>query len=415
MEKLTCASCGSAYVTTEGMMLVCQSCDSRFTREQPKPADSSNAPNSARENTTVDGFFSFDFEEREVEKVFQKWLISDDLPPDDILLNAKITQVRPVLVPAHFFQAEYTANWKGSVGYNRIERFTDREGNSATRTVTDWSMQNGTVTGIGEAGRMANAETDNSGITIAKVSGWKPLADLTASDRSRLLPVDIDQARALSDSNATFKLQAEAEVIRNIQADRHRGLQIELSVNRYDAQLIYFPFYMVTYTYNGMNYTVALDGRNRGVGFAGGQRPKCADLKKAGNRYPKIAWIPAIPILAMLIVVGLLDIRMQPLADIIWREITWGAIYTLPVMLIVGFVARSRFRKNIQSYQLAMKQALNNESMDFDSIRTLERRRTKQRKGTKWVQLLLVLLTLGAMLGIAAYNAPPIVWELLFG
>ncbi|MCL2588890.1 MAG: hypothetical protein FWD84_05720, partial [Oscillospiraceae bacterium] len=407
MEKLTCASCGSAYLKMEGNTLVCQSCDSRFIREPEKTRDTQGQGAPIRENTFAEGISPFAFDEAECEKALQKWLISDDWAPDDILLQAKLTDVKRVYVPAYFFQIEYAANWSGTIGHNRVESYTNEDGSSTgTRTVTDWSVQQGVTNGIGIVGDIATLDEriTTLPISLGREKGWTPLDQFHESDYSERLPFDTDQAEALSNAVKNLSAQAEHAILQDVSADMHQNLEFELSSKRYDVEKLYFPFYLATYTYGGNSYTVALDGRNWGMGFAA-DRPKCGNLKKAANSFLKIAWIPVIPVTIIGILFLIFDQVASRLVDAILGEIAIASLITFPIALIIGFIARGRFKKNTQAYQESVKQALNSEHADFDQLRTLERNRMKQRKRTKWVRLLLAALTLVMILAIATFNS----------
>jgi len=405
MEKLACAACGSSYITVEKNILICQSCDSKFIRE-PKKTDSQSQDSTIRENTVTEGFFPFAFDEAECEKAFRKWLVSDKWAPDDILLNAELTDLKRAYIPAYFFNVEYIANWKGSIGHDRTETNDDGNGNITYNTVTDWSLRDGAVNGVGTVGVIANSKKRNSGLPLelSRKTGWTPLDKFNESDRGQLLPMDINREKAFSEAQANLNVQAEATIAQNLSADRYKDMQIDLSIKRYDLEKLYFPFYMVTYTYDGVTYTVALDGRNWASGFAA-DRPVCEDLKKAASAYLKIAWIPVIPMAIVTVLFLFFETVGSRLTDIILGEIAIASMITFPIILIVGFIARGRFKKNAQAYRIAVKQELNSEHVNFDQLRLLEEKRAKQRKGTKWVRLLLIMLTLLSITSIATVNS----------
>jgi len=414
MKQLICTACGSPYITIEGNMLICQSCDSRFVREPAREPERPTSPpptkgDPIRENTVREGFFPFAHNEAETRKSFHKWLIMDDWAPDDILLSAQLTSLEAIYVPAYFFDVEYSASWRASVGYDRSESSTDANGNVTWTTVTDWHLQNGTTNGIAIVGEIASKDSRLGALHIEKAPGWIPL-DQFQGDRNQLLPFNVDQLAALSAAMPNIKTQASATIAGTLPGDRYSDLQFDLSVGRHDLEKLYFPFYLATYIYGGQTYTVILDGRNEGVGFAE-SRPKCEDLKKAGNGYLKLIWIPVIPSLLAILFVGLPDVfgfdtlRSLPrLADFIISALIIASLITVPIALIVGFVARWLFKVNGHGYRTAVKQVINNDPVDLDQLCALEKNRTRQRQRTKWMQCLWALFLLLTIFAIAAFS-----------
>ena len=111
MEKLNCKACGSNYIRVQGNVLVCESCDSRFERTAPQPERSGQAEAPPpRETIVKEGFYPFTVEEAACEKALRKWFVAGDDMPEDLVLYAKITSLRPVFVPAYFFHVDYSAN-----------------------------------------------------------------------------------------------------------------------------------------------------------------------------------------------------------------------------------------------------------------------------------------------------------------
>ncbi|MDR0483012.1 MAG: hypothetical protein LBH13_07675 [Cellulomonadaceae bacterium] len=408
LEQVVCQACGSPYLTVTGAMMTCQSCDSVFTREQDAPG---TAAATAAPAPLVKGFYPFAFDSRQAERSLKHWLASGEWAPDDVLTNSHMTSLSAVYVPVYFFDVRFDYKWSAQVRDDDDDPWTKEKGKRVKRrtTVAQVASTDARLDGLSQDSE-ALASLDYGVVTDFDHLPWDSTTEVlpaTISAEAARVAMEStlreDQTQLIEwglmdelNVEVAMHAMAASAMEDNLHWDEVGNVNLELNIHECTVRMVSVPLYLVNYSYQGQNYTVALDGRTIGVGFAD-THPECEDLKNAASSYFKLGWIPVtVAVLAFAIMI-IFDEDISRNTYYWLADITGAALLMMPGAFGLGAILRKLFNNGVAKYRTSVAAELRRDPVNFEALTVLERNRAAARKGWSILHKVLVVSTIAAM------------------
>lgn len=263
---MECKGCGAKIeVGGNESAVTCPYCGSSYVLAQKQ-----------EEIIVPDGVIPFKIDKNSAREIIGKWLKKRYLAPNELKNLYQRGDVFGMYVPYWTFDADARAEYTGMGGRYRTEHYRDKDGNTHTRTVTDWYPTRGRihtffddilVSGSSHQNRSLLSGVDNYD-TKQLVSYSK---DYFSGYGAETFNVNLDAAHSTAMNKMQSRLHdmARQDILRRYDAAKDIRLHTDFSKETYKHVLL--PVYTVTYHYKDKVYNVLINGQN---GTISGQYPK---------------------------------------------------------------------------------------------------------------------------------------------
>lgn len=281
---MECTGCGAVIEVGKNIAAVeCPYCGSQYVLSQ-------------RQLDTIvpDGIIPFAIDKNHVNEIFRKWVNGRWLAPNALKNLYQNDKMQGVYLPYWTFDARANADYTAMGGKHRTVRYKDKDGNTKTRTETDWYHTRGHVKHFFDD-VLVKAVNSDKALLLEGVEPYNTKALVSYSPQyisgyiSETYSVDLETAHrsAISNMNEQLRSMASHDVLRRYDDVKNVHLRADFSDESFKHIII--PVYTTSYNYKGKNYNVVINGQNG----------------KIKGDYPKsFAKIAAIVVLAILALIG---------------------------------------------------------------------------------------------------------------
>jgi uncharacterized protein YecT (DUF1311 family) len=273
LMKTPCSKCGAQQNYNPGdLSLKCEYCGAETKIDRPQDV--------VEHVMTSDYLVPLGFDTSELTSIANKYMISGDFTPDDMLDKSTMLEQRLFYVPTYIFRGEYNAKWTASFGYDRTEHYTeyvskavhDSNGKQVgykqvpvtkTKTVTDWRPVNGVDSGSFVAQVYAGESIDSRAIKLVEDANLK--GKITEFDDKFLAGFQTkDFTESETDAyrrkgEAITNSIIDAGVKRHAQGDHQRDWHWTADISK-DTDKVLMPLAYCKFEYAGAEYAVWVDG-----------------------------------------------------------------------------------------------------------------------------------------------------------
>lgn len=288
IQQIKCPQCGGQLnsVGPFSPTKICAYCHSEFNvtgvmdKEMPTPE------RMLVFSTTKDDF----------ERAVLDLLAKEDYAPNDIFDTAAFKDVEGIYLPMYLYEGKYDCSWNCSVGYYENEVVASSDGKSVkNKQVMKYRPQSGST-------------RNNFAIVCAAYEGPEIKPELI--EYARAYHYDRQLAKTFDESfmegynfvlhnldkestwdkwgNSSIDYLAEQDSLNQIPGEEYKDFRCSVSVDqKHDGRLVFLPFWMVYYDYNGQNHYVIMDGT--GNSSIAGTTPVDQERVEAVEKWHKIA------------------------------------------------------------------------------------------------------------------------------
>lgn len=263
---MVCSGCGAPIeVDKNSTALSCPYCGSSYVMADKQ-----------QETIVPDGIVTFKLTEQDVKDVFRNWMKKRYLAPNELKNLYQQGKFQGMYVPYWTFDADSVANYRAMGGRHRTVHYKDSEGNTRTKTVTDWYPTSGVVRKFFDDVLVCAAQRDDkyllSGIDTYNTKNMPSYSpDYMSGYSAETYSVDLQSGhdKALRIMSNELRNLASKDVLRRYDTVRDVRINARFDKETYKYALV--PVYSTSYTYKGKNYTVLVNGEN---GQIKGEYPK---------------------------------------------------------------------------------------------------------------------------------------------
>lgn len=223
-----------------------------------------------------DGVIPFQIDKTNAREIVGRWLKKRYLAPGELKTLYQRGDIFGMYVPYWTFDADAKADYTGMGGRNRTEHYRDKDGNTHTRTVTDWYPTRGRVhTFFDDVLISASSHQNKSLLSGVDNYNTKQLVSYSKDYFSgygvETYNINLDTAHSAAVGRMQEQLRdmARRDILRKYDTAKDIRLQCNFAKETYKHVL--FPVYTVTYHYKNKVYNVLINGQN---GNISGQYPK---------------------------------------------------------------------------------------------------------------------------------------------
>ncbi|MCM1183757.1 MAG: hypothetical protein NC337_10325 [Roseburia sp.] len=283
---MECTGCGATIELAGGdTTSACPYCGSTYVLAQ-KQLDS----------IIPDGIIPFALDRNGAQEVFRRWIGKRLLAPAKLRTLYQRDTMQRLYLPYWTFDARTDADYTAMGGRYRTERCRDRNGNTQTRTVTDWYHTSGHIrynfddmlvkaVGGERSAFLKSVEPYDMGRMVS----YAPQYLQGCVSQCYEIGLDAAHTEARGIMDAALRADAESDVLSRY--DTVRNVNISPTYRDETYKHILVPVYSAPYHYEGKNYQVAINGQ---TGSIHGSYPK-SPVK-----------IAAIVIAALLLIIAIL-------------------------------------------------------------------------------------------------------------
>ncbi len=259
-STMECTGCGATIELAGGdTTSACPYCGSTYVLAQ-KQLDS----------IIPDGIIPFAIDLNNAQEVFRRWIGRRWLAPAKLRTLYQRGKMQRLYLPYWTFDAHTDAAYTAMGGRYRTEHYRDKDGNTQTKTVTDWYHTSGHV------------RHDFDDLLIKAVSNERSafLQSIEPYDMGRMVSyapqylqgcisqcyeVGLDAAHtgARSAMDNTLRRDAESDVM--LRYDTVKNVRIRPTYRDETYKHIFVPIYSLFYHYEGKNYQVAINGQTGNI------------------------------------------------------------------------------------------------------------------------------------------------------
>lgn len=267
IESIQCRGCGASLAYAPGSLgLRCDHCGGSYAAPLEVPA-------------AEEGDFQVVpvvVDKKAAKKIFNEWFRPRFWQPGDLRQRARVKSIMMLYAPFWAFSARVTSSWSGcdlqtryrtvtksrtrygSGGKSYEENYTDSEpytvevGRNGTHTA-DWTrLVNASEMALGPfVDRLGIDIRDGRPLGREYLVGWDDA------------PLTVGQPEAWEEARERFRLHAIAVCGSFVDRLDH----VDSVVDRRSASLVWYPFWFVTYAYEGKTYPLVIDGKTgRAIG-----------------------------------------------------------------------------------------------------------------------------------------------------
>lgn len=234
---------------------------------------------------------------------FLEWMAAYKYTPLDLLGPSILDSVSQVYLPYFRFVVSYSANYSVSIGYHRMEQYTEYEtvyedgkSRQVTRTKsrlrTDWHPYKNEVKDSFAVA--VPDQTLHGGDFDAFLHGTvfavkELLPPSSIDDNGRVMPFTRSPQESFSRLvEGAIGERASSKIKKSLPGDTHRDLRYEW-VSSYEYLRVYLPFWYFTWEYRGTTYGALVDGRQDSR--VDGRLPKDDELQRSARGTLRPLWI----------------------------------------------------------------------------------------------------------------------------
>lgn len=282
---MECTGCGAVIEVGKNITAVeCPYCGSQYVLSQ-------------RQLDTIvpDGIIPFAIDKNHVNDIFRKWVKGRWLAPSALKNLYQNDKIQGVYLPYWTFDAMADADYTAMGGKRRTVSYKDKDGNTKTRTETDWYHTRGHVKNFFDDVLVKAVNSDKASL-LEGVEPYNTKELVSYSPQyisgyiSETYSVDLETAHrtAMADMNNQLRNMARHDVLRRY--DDVKNIHLRADFRDESFKHIIIPVYTTSYNYKGKNYNVVINGQNG----------------KIKGAYPKsFVKIALLVILAIMALVGL--------------------------------------------------------------------------------------------------------------
>lgn len=223
-----------------------------------------------------DGVVTFKLTQQEVKDIFHKWIKGRWLAPGELKHLYQHGSFSGMYVPYWTFDADAVAHYHAMGGRDREVHYKDNQGNTQTKTVTDWYPTSGVVRNFFDDVLVCAAKRNDKflleGIDDYNTKNMPPYSpDYLSGYSAENYSVDLETGHniALNKMSSVLRDMASSDVLRRY--DHVKDVRIDAKFNNETYKYVLVPVYSTTYSYKDKNYTVLINGEN---GRIKGEYPK---------------------------------------------------------------------------------------------------------------------------------------------
>lgn len=252
---MECSSCG-AVVEIDGHVTSaeCPYCDAKIVLAEK-----------AVETLPPDGLRPFGIQKQAVTNIFKKWVSKRWFAPNALKRMHQRGTVRGMYLPYWVFDSTASCDYTAEGGIDRKEYYTDSDGESQSRTVTDWYTIRGSIT-HGFKNRLMRASKSLKDDLLRKLGGFN-LTETVAFKPSYLSGYSsevfqIDMPTAYEEAKTEMLRDLEKLIVEKERRryDRVRSVSMNVDWSKEYYRLIMLPVYSMPYSFKGKTYQVLING-----------------------------------------------------------------------------------------------------------------------------------------------------------
>lgn len=263
---MVCSGCGAPIeVESNSTALSCPYCGSSYVIADKQA-----------ETIVPDGVVTFKITVADAKDIFRNWIKKRYLAPNALKNLYQHGKFQGMYIPYWTFDADAHAYYRAMGGRNRTETYKDSNGNTHTRTVTDWYATTGNVRRFFDDVLVCAAERNDktllNGIDnydTKNMPSYSP--DYLSGYGSEVYSVDLKTGhdKAIRIMSETLRSMAADDVLKRY--DEVKDVRIDAHFNDETYKHVLVPVYSTNYSFKGKNYTVLINGEN---GAIKGEYPK---------------------------------------------------------------------------------------------------------------------------------------------
>lgn len=265
-STMKCTGCGAVIeVSGDATSAKCPYCGSNYVLSEKQ-----------EEAIIPDGVIPFKIDSNRVKEIFGQWIKKRFWAPGNLKNLYQAGTVQGRYIPFWTFDAECRGTYTGMGGVDRTESYTDKDGNTHTRTVTDWYHTNGRLEHFFDDMLIRGTENFKASLVegvdsynTADVMPYSPEYFSGYLAESYTVPLDTAHTRAVSRMDSALREMAHDDILRRY--DRAKNVYINVRYSNETYKHIIVPLYATSFAYNNNNYTVLINGQN---GEIKGEYPK---------------------------------------------------------------------------------------------------------------------------------------------
>lgn len=265
-ETMSCSSCGAVIEMAENATATtCPYCDSPIVLAEKQLS-----------HIPPDGVLPFKIAKSEVDEIFRNWLKGRWLAPNSLKRLAQKGQIQSMYLPFWVFDADVDCDYTAQGGTHYQETYQDSEGQTRTRTRTEWEFTRGHVRQFfDDVAILASRSVDAN--LARDVRNCSTNATFAFDDRylaghgSELYGIEMPEAHQTARTemeNGMYSLVRQ-DVLRYYDEVSNISMDLDFSDETYKQLLL--PIYITAYGFKGKIYQVLVNGE---TGEISGEYPK---------------------------------------------------------------------------------------------------------------------------------------------
>lgn len=265
-STMECKGCGAKIeVAAHQSAIRCPYCGSSYVLAKKQ-----------EEVIIPDGVVPFKIDKNGAKEIMGRWIKKRYLAPGELKTLYQRGDLFGMYVPYWTFDADAKAQYTGMGGRYRTEHYKDRDGNTRTRTVTDWYPTRGFVhTFFDDV--LVSASTHHNRYLLSGMDDYDTrqlvsyAPDYFSGYGAETFNVNLDDAhtQAIDMMQNQLRELARQDILRRY--DTARDIHIHTNYSQETYKHVLLPVYTITYHYKDKIYNVLVNGQ---TGTIKGQYPK---------------------------------------------------------------------------------------------------------------------------------------------
>ncbi|ADL50344.1 hypothetical protein [Clostridium cellulovorans] len=265
-STMECQGCGAhVEVASDCTAVSCPYCGSSYVLAEKQ-----------EEILIPDGVIPFKVEKAEIAQMMRKWIYSRWLAPNKLKALYENDKIQGIYVPYWTFDAMVDCPYTAMGGRDRQVAYQDREGKVHYRTETDWFFTKGRINYFFDDVQVTASRNMNPSLingiepfTTKDIASYSPSYLSGFSAETYSIGLEEGNIEAKKKMRNELHRMAEKEVTRHY--DRVREVRLNPSFYDETYKHVLLPVYATSYSYNGKNYHVLINGE---TGKMKGDYPK---------------------------------------------------------------------------------------------------------------------------------------------
>ena len=199
---------------------------------------------------------------------FKKWIGNKFFCPKLAKQSAKPDAFTGIYLPYWTFDSETISKYSGSYGIDREQKYKDSDGNTQTRTVTDWHRTSGVFEKFIDDELVQGSERHDSAMLkglepfeTAKNVPYKP--EYVAGFVAERYSVGLKDAWEKAKVSISNKLKGDItrRILRENNADHVQNLKVRTTYNKITYKYLMLPIWCSSFKYNNKVYQFMVNGQ----------------------------------------------------------------------------------------------------------------------------------------------------------